>query len=110
MGFGVVVPIVVVGGGSRFGFGGGWLRERQEGHKLEREEGWEEVIDRFILFYCEIYLYLYYYLSCFAWLGWTFRWFRNTLTPIGLDRDKTKWQSGKTTSLTLKIRFLKKII
>lgn len=36
MGFGVMVPIVVGGGGSRFGFGvGGWEKLRETETKIE---------------------------------------------------------------------------
>ena len=38
-----MVPIVLVGGGSGFGFGGGWLRERQKETSIrERKEMGEE--------------------------------------------------------------------
>ena len=43
---------------------------------------------------------LYYYLMGFSYLGSSFFWFKNALTPLCLNRNKSKGQSGKNTTLT----------
>ena len=46
-------------------------------------------------------MYLYeYYLRGFPYLGSSFFWFKNAQKFLYLNRDKTKGQSGKNTTLT----------
>ena len=43
---------------------------------------------------------LYYYLKGFSYLGSSFFLFKNALTPLCLNRNKSKGQSSKNTTLT----------
>ena len=62
----------------------------------------------FLIWVCDLALFIYYYLRDFPCLDSSFFLFKNAPTPLYLSRNKTKGQSGKNTTLTPTITLYKK--